>query len=145
MGANFERRRDDGHLVSTDRARIDLDLVHRWIAGEYWAPGIDRALFLRSLEPALCFGLFAPDGAPIGFARTITDFARFAWMSDVYVEPARRGRGLGRFLVESILAHPDLAGVARWVLGTRDAQGLYAKFGFAPAPEGRFMLRGPPP
>ena len=117
MSAAWERRRADGHVVSTDRARIDFDLAHRWVAAEYWSPGIERDRFLRSLEPALCFGLYAPDGGQIGFARVISDFARMAWLS-------------------------DLAGMPRWILNTRDAQGLYARFGFEPAPAARFMLRG---
>ena len=142
MSAAWERRRADGHVVSTDRARIDFDLAHRWVAGEYWSPGIERDRFLRSLEPALCFGLYAPDGGQIGFARVISDFARMAWLSDVVVEKARRGAGLGAFLIQSALDHPDLAGVPRWILNTRDAQGLYARFGFEPSPAGRFMLRG---
>lgn len=141
MSAAWERRRADGHVVSTDRARIDFDLAHRWVAGEYWSPGIPRDVFRRSLERAICFGLHAPDGAQIGFARVISDLARMAWLSDVVVEPARRGAGLGTFLIQSALAHPDLARIPRWILNTRDAQGLYARFGFAPAPEG-FMLRG---
>lgn len=145
MRAVWERRREDGHVVSTDRARIDFDRVHRWVAAEYWATGIDRALFLRSLEPALCFGLHAPDGALVGFARTISDFARFAWISDLVVERSRRGAGLGVFLAESVLAHPDLAGVKRWGLNTSDAQGLYARFGFVPAPADMIMLREPAP
>ena len=141
MSAAWERRRADGHVVSTDRARIDFDLAHRWVAAEYWSPGIERDRFLRSLEPALCFGLYAPDGGQIGFARVISDFVRMAWLSDVVVDPTRRGAGLGTFLIQSALAHPDVAAIPRWILNTRDAQVLYARFGFKPVPEG-FMLRG---
>ena len=142
--APWERRRDDGHVVTTDRERMDLDRIHRWIAAQYWAEGIDRDVFLRSLEPALCFALFAPDGAQLGFARVLSDFARVAWLSDVVVDPARRGAGLGTFLVESVLQYPPLAGIGRWGLNTRDSHSLYARFGFEPAPAGRFMLRGAP-
>jgi len=142
--AAWERRRDDGHVVSTDRARMDLDRVHRWVAAEYWSPDIDRALFLRSLERALCFGLFAPSGEQIGFARVLSDFARVAWLSDVVVDSARRGAGLGTFLVDSVLKYPPLAEIGRWGLNTRGSHSLYARFGFEPAPAGRFMLRGTP-
>jgi GNAT superfamily N-acetyltransferase len=142
--AAWERRRDDGHVVSTDRARMDLDRVHRWIAEQYWSPGIARDVFVRSLERALGFGLFAPDGEQIGFARVLSDYARVAWLSDVVVDARRRGAGLGAFLVESVLQYPPLAGIGRWGLNTRDSHSLYARFGFEVAPPGRFMLRGPP-
>ena len=137
--AAWERRRDDGHVVSTDRARMDLDRVHRWIAAQYWAPAIERGVFLRSLERALCFGLFEWD-RQVGFARVITDGATFAYLADVFVLPSHRGRGLARWLMECVRAHPELQGLRRFLLFTRDAHGLYARFGFEPLAQPEYAM-----
>jgi GNAT superfamily N-acetyltransferase len=98
----------------------------------------------RALEHALCFGLYR-GALQIGFARVVTDFARFAYLGDVFIVAGERGRGLGKRLVEHVLAHPELACVERWMLGTRDAHTLYERLGFARVPPGRFMVRPPPP
>lgn len=138
--------RADGLSVSDEAARLDRDRVHGWLAREsYWAKGIPRDLFERSLAGALCFGVYAPDGAQLGFARVITDRATFGYLGDVFVESASRGRGLSKFLLDTIFAHPDLQGFRRWSLVTGDAQGLYARYGFASlgAPE-RWMERSRP-
>jgi len=128
--------RDDSYFVSDERARLDLDRVHRWIAVEsYWAQGIPRELFERSVAGALCFGIYAANEGQVGFARCISDRATFGYLGDVYVDKAHRGKGLSKFLVATILAHPDLQGFRRWSLVTSDAHGLYAKFGFAPVAE----------
>jgi GNAT superfamily N-acetyltransferase len=122
--------RREPYEISTDPARIDLDVVHGYLAGEsYWAPGIPREVVRRSIAHALPFGLYAPAGQ-VGFARVVTDRATFAYLGDVFVLPAHRGRGLGVWLVSTVLAHPDLQGLRRWHLATRDAHGLYARFGF---------------
>lgn len=132
----------DGYLISTDR--IDLDAVHAFLATSYWASGISREVVERSARGSLCFSLFFGD-AQVGFARVVTDRATFAYLADVYVLPEHRGRGLSKWLMETITAHPDLQGLRRWLLATRDAHRLYAQFGFTglKAPE-RFMERHDP-
>ena len=122
--------RRDGFTISTDPARIDLDVVHSFLAGSYWAEGIPREVVLRSIEQAICFGLYH-EGRQIGFARVITDRATFAYLGDVFVLEAFRGRGLARWLLEVIHAHPELQGLRWWLLATRDAHELYRKAGYA--------------
>lgn len=118
--------------VSSDPARLDVDLVHRYLAEESsWARGIPRALLERALANSLCFGGYL-DGNQVAFARVVTDRATFANMVDVFVLPGQRGRGYSKLLVESVLAHPDLQGLRRFTLATADAHGLYARFGFTP-------------
>jgi GNAT superfamily N-acetyltransferase len=125
-----------GFAVSDDPGRLDLDMVHRYLAEEsYWARGRTRAAVERSVANSLCLGLYAPDGGQAGFARAITDRAVYAHLADVFVCPQHRGRGLGQALVAALLDHPELRQLACWTLSTRDAQGLYARFGFAPHPE----------
>jgi GNAT superfamily N-acetyltransferase len=117
--------------VTTDPARIDVDVVHRFLAEEsHWARGIDRAIVERALRHSLCFAALRA-GEQIGFARVVTDRATFAFVCDVFVLPGERGRGAARLLVEAILGHPDLQGLRRMALTSRDAQGLYERAGFA--------------
>ncbi|MFI5315254.1 MAG: GNAT family N-acetyltransferase [Myxococcota bacterium] len=115
--------------ITTDRAALDLDSIHAALAQTYWARGISRERVAKSLGESLCFGMFA-DGRQIGFARVVTDRATFAYLCDVYVLEEFRGRGLGKRLIESVRAHPDLRDLRRFVLWTRDAHGLYGHFGF---------------
>jgi GNAT superfamily N-acetyltransferase len=135
----------EGYVVSTDPARLDLDIVHRYLSeASYWARGIPRAVVEKSVAGSLPFGLYrrAPVGeAQVGFARVVTDAATFAYLADVFVLDAHRGRGLGRWLTACVLAHPDLQGLRRVLLTTQDAHGLYEQAGFvrAPFPE-RFMV-----
>ena len=124
----------NGYEISTDPARLDLDVIHRYLRGAYWSPGVPRDVVERSIARSLCFGLYAPDGAQAGFARVVTDGATFAWIADVFVLEPHRGRGLGVWLMETLLAHPDLQGLRRTVLATNDAHGLYERFGFEPLP-----------
>jgi GNAT superfamily N-acetyltransferase len=120
----------EGYEISTDPARIDRDLVHRFLSEEaYWARGIPRAVVDRSIENSLCFGLYRGT-EQVGFARVVTDRAAIAYLGDVFIVPGHRGRGLGTWLVETVLAHPDLQGLRRFMLGTADAHSLYERFGF---------------
>ncbi len=129
------------YTISTDPARLDLDVVHGWLAREsYWAAGIARDVVARSIAHSLPFGLYAPDGQ-VGFARVVTDRATFGYLADVFVLPAHRGRGLGVWLVETVLSHPELQGFRRWHLATRDAHGLYTRFGFVPSDRAVSMER----
>ena len=126
------------YLVSDERARLDLDLVHGFLTGSYWAPGIPREVVARSLEHSLPFGLYRVDGArerQVGFARVLTDRATFAYLSDVFVLEEERGRGLGEVLLECVHAHHELQGLRRWLLVTRDAQDFYRRLGWRVVPE----------
>jgi ribosomal protein S18 acetylase RimI-like enzyme len=115
--------------IDADRARLDMRVIHGFLAASHWARGIPMAVLQRAIKRSLPFGLYK-DGRQVGFARVVTDRATFAYLADVFVLEAERGQGLGRWLVESILAHPALQGLRRWLLGTRDAHGLYRKLGF---------------
>ena len=122
-----------GYEISTDRARVDVGLVHRFLSeSAYWALAVPYDVVARSIEASLCFGLYAPAGVQAGFARVITDTVSHAYLADVFVLPEHRGRGLGVWLVQTALAHPDVEQVDRVLLGTRDAHSLYARFGFGP-------------
>jgi GNAT superfamily N-acetyltransferase len=139
-----EHRRDQ-FLVSTDRARLDLDVIHGFLTNCYWAKGVPREVVERSIEHALCFGVYDGSGTQVGFARVISDFATIAYVGDVFVLDTHRGRGLGKWLMECITQHPALQSLRRWILTTRDAHGLYAQFGFTPvkAPERYMELHDP--
>ena len=131
----------DGFELSTDPARMDLDTVHGFIAQSYWGQGRTREVQRRAMENAICFGVFK-DGVQVAFARVITDKAVFAHLADVFVHPDWRGRGLSKWIMEAVDAHPDLQGLRRFMLATRDAHGLYAKYGFKPlADPGVYMER----
>jgi GNAT superfamily N-acetyltransferase len=119
------------YSISTDPWRLDIDAIHAYLTRSYWAKGISKELVSKALQNSLCLGLYA-GAAQIGFARVITDKATFAYLSDVYVLEEHRGRGLGKWLMSVIVAHPDLQGLRRFSLATRDAQGLYRQFGFVP-------------
>ena len=118
-----------GFTVSTDPARLDVDAFHAFLATSYWAEGIPRETVERSLRNSLCFGLYEGD-RQTGLARVVTDRVTFAYLCDVYVLPELRGRGLGIWLMECVMAHPDLQGLRRFSLVTRDAHELYRPFGF---------------
>lgn len=118
------------YLISTDPARLDLALIHDFLSRvSYWARGIPMDVVTRAVAHSLCFGLYAP-GGQIGLARVVTDRATVAYLADVFVLPEHRGRGLSKWLVETVVAHPELQGFRRFLLNTRDAHGLYRQFGF---------------
>ncbi|WP_053652244.1 GNAT family N-acetyltransferase [Micromonospora sp. NRRL B-16802] len=130
----FSSTRSDGHLISTDPARLDLDLVHRWLSTDaYWALGRDRETVVRAFAGSLPFGVYRPeDGRPVAVARVVTDGATFAWLCDVYVDRAARGIGLGGWLAEAVRDHLADLGVRRILLATNDAHQVYARVGFTP-------------
>jgi GNAT superfamily N-acetyltransferase len=127
--------------IDTNKTRLDVDLIHGYLRESYWAAGVPRDVVERSIEHSLCFGVYV-DGAQVGFARVITDYATFAYLADVFVLESFRGRGLAKRLMDTIVGHPRLQGLRRWALATRDAHGLYAQFGFTPlgSPD-RYMER----
>lgn len=135
-----EWRRGD-YLISTDTALLDLATVHGFLTTSYWAAGVPLDVVQRSIEHSLPFGLYHGD-RQIGFARVVSDRATFSYLADVFVLEAYRGQGLGHWLVETIIAHPELQGLRRWMLATRDAHALYRSAGFVPlrTPE-RWMER----
>jgi GNAT superfamily N-acetyltransferase len=125
------------YVISTDLHAIDREMVFRFLhENAYWSAGLPRELFDRSMESSLCFSAFAGnDGPQVGFARVVSDRATFAWLCDVFVLPEHRGRGVARRLMDAVMAHPDLVLVRNFLLATRDAHALYARYGFAPLAE----------
>jgi len=133
--------------ISTDPRRLQLAAIHAYLTRSYWSPGIPEDVVARAIANSLCFGLYvAGTGTQVGFARVITDKSSFAYLADVYVLEEHRGQGLSKRLVQAVLAHPELQGMRRFLLATRDAHGLYEQFGFkAPARPDNFMeIRTPP-
>lgn len=116
-------------LVTTDPARIDFKVVHEFLSRSYWAENIPRETMAKAIENSLSFSLFKDD-KQIGFARVVTDRSTYAYLADVFVLEAHRGQGLGVWFMSVLFAHPDLQGLRRFQLATRDAHGLYRKFGF---------------
>ncbi|MCE2793161.1 MAG: GNAT family N-acetyltransferase [Planctomycetota bacterium] len=138
MSAGDEAYRGE-YSISSDSAKLDVAVIHQFLSGSYWSPGLPLDVLQRALAGSLCFGLYHR-GVQVGFARVITDRATFAYLCDVFVLDSYRGQGLGRWLMEVVSSHPDLQGLRRMVLVTRDAHGLYEKFGFSPlAKPGGYM------
>ena len=121
----------EGYEISCERERLDLALIHGWLTQSYWSPGIPRATLEKALANSICFGIHGP-GGQVGFGRVITDRATFAYLADVFVLEAHRGRGLSKRLMDAVVAHAELQGLRRFMLATRDAHGLYAQYGFTP-------------
>jgi GNAT superfamily N-acetyltransferase len=122
----------EGYDISTDPSRLDIDAIHTYLTRSYWSPGIPREIVARAAANSLCFGLYeSASGAQVGFTRVVTDHATFAYLCDVYVLEAHRGRGLSKWMMRECLAHPALTGARRAMLATRDAHGLYRQVGFA--------------
>ena len=115
--------------VSTDKDRLDVDVIHGFLARSYWSPGIPRAVVERAIRNSLCFGVYR-GATQVGYARVVTDKATFAYLADVFILEAHRGIGLSKLLMQCIVGHEELQGLRRFLLGTRDAHGLYRRFGF---------------
>jgi len=128
--------------ISTDPDRLDVDLIHHFLSEHsYWARGRPLEVMRRAIANSICFGAYQ-DGRQVGFARVVTDRATFAWLADVFVVEEERGRGVGKALLAAVMEHPELQGLRRMFLATRDAHGLYAQFGFQPLDDqSRFMVR----
>lgn len=128
--------------ISCDRARMDVDVIHGFLSQDaYWAKNVPREVVERAIAHSLCVGAFDGD-AQVGFARVITDYATFAYIADVFVLPSHRGRGISKEIMNAIVTLPELRGLRRWHLVTRDAHSLYAQFGFTPLDEPtRHMMR----
>ena len=130
------------YFISTDKSRLDLTVIHDFLTKSYWAAGIPIETMKKSIEHSLAFGVYK-DGKQVGFARVITDFATFAYIGDVFILEDYRGQGLSKWLMEVIADYPELQGLRRWVLLTRDAHRLYRKTGFTePQNPERYMEKG---
>ena len=129
----------DGYEISNDRSRLDIDLIHGFLSCSYWAQGIPRTVVEKSIRNSFCFGVYFGE-QQVGFARVVSDFATVAYLADVFIVPDHRARGLAKWLTQTIVDHPELQGLRRFLLATQDAHQLYAQFGFRPLsnPE-RFM------
>lgn len=141
-------RTKPGFLISTDQRLLDIETVHNYLGREsYWAKGISREKVERSIQHSLCFGVYVASDDPVkqvGFARAITDFSTYAYLADVFILPEFQGQGLGTWLVKTILEHPELQGIRRWTLYTKDAHDLYRRFGFEAEPDPqRYMIYRP--
>ncbi len=122
-------------VISTDRGRLDRDAIYRFLSEDaYWSRGVPREVVERAIENSMCFGAYRADEL-VGFARVVSDRATFAWLCDVFVLPKERGLGIGKRLIEAVMSAPDLRGVRNFLLATRDAHSLYARFGFQPLTE----------
>ncbi len=120
----------NGYRISDTNEDMDVEAIHKYLSQSYWASNIPVEVLRRSIKNSLCFGVFLESGEQVGFARTVTDKATFAYLADVFVLEQHRGKGLSRWLMNEIIQHPQLQGLRRMVLATRDAHGLYEKFGF---------------
>ena len=128
--------------ITTDKSHLDLNVIHGYLADSYWSPGISREKVATAIEHSLCWGLFEDD-RQIGFARVVTDQSSFAYLADVFILPECQGRGLGKRLVEAVVADDRLRGLRRFMLATRDAHGLYEQYGFERvADPSKLMVKG---
>ena len=135
---------DGPYQVSTDISKLDVNVIHKYLSEEsYWAKGIPKDVLEKAIHNSMCFGLYY-NAEQIGFARAVTDKATFAYVADVFVLPAYRGKGLSKWLMQTIQAHPELQNLRRWILTTKDAHSLYEQLGWTRVPEDymyRFMMR----
>ena len=129
------------YRLSFDPSAMQVEAIHAFLAQSYWSPGIPRAMVERAIGGSLCIGAFAADGAQVGFARVVTDRATFAYLADVYVLEAHRGHGLASRMVRALHDHPDLQGLRRWMLATRDAHPLYAALGWTPIEDSSLFMQ----
>jgi GNAT superfamily N-acetyltransferase len=127
----YRRWQRDEYIVSNDPARLQLDVIHRFLTHSYWAQNIPRELVARSIDGSVAYGIYHQDGDQVGFARVVTDRATFGYLADVFVLEEHRSRGLATWLMQCILETPELADFRRWLLITRDAHALYRGVGFA--------------
>lgn len=134
------------YIISTDPSRFDIGLIHRFLSEEsYWAKGVPRDVVERAFSNSINFGVFHAVDGQVGYARVVSDHATFAYLADVFVLESHRGKSLSKILIKAVLAHPELQGLRRWALATRDAHDLYRQFGFTlPKVDNRFMERVDP-
>ena len=129
------------YYISTDKLKLNLDLIHGFLTESYWAKGIPKSVVQKSIENSICFGAFEPKGQQVGFARVVTDKATFAYLADVFVLEAHRGQGISKLLMDAYVSHPDLQGLRRQMLATSDAHELYKKYGFEPINQPEILMQ----
>ena len=120
---------NNGYVITTDKQKMDVEAIHHYLTNSYWAAGIPKSVVEKSIANSLCFAILY-NGAQVGFARLVTDMATFAYLADVYILEEHRGKGLSKWMMETIQSQPGLQGFRRWLLATRDAHGLYKQFGW---------------
>ncbi|MCG9558936.1 GNAT family N-acetyltransferase [Vibrio kanaloae] len=130
-----------GFRISTNNDELDLNVIHQFISTSYWAQGIPKSTLEKAVLNSFCFGVFESSGSQVGFARLITDKATFAYLADVFILESHRGIGLSKWLVKTIVEHPELQGLRRMVLATRDAHGLYSQYGFKPIENPEILMQ----
>ncbi|TMO74253.1 GNAT family N-acetyltransferase [Pseudoalteromonas sp. S3785] len=118
--------------ISTDKTKLNMSVIYNFIANSYWAKGIPKSVMQKAIDNSMCFGVYNADNEQVGFARVVTDNATFAYLADVFIIPNLQGNGLSKLLVKTIVEHPELQGLRRFLLATSDAHGLYAQYGFKP-------------
>ncbi len=129
------------YRISTELSEMDIDVIHTFISKSYWAKDIPKPVLQKALAHSLCFGVFTSGNQQVGFGRLITDRATYAYLADVFIVDEYRGLGLSKALMTNIVSHPDLQGLRRMVLSTRDAHGLYEKFGFTQVPNPEALMQ----
>lgn len=129
------------YYISTDKEQLDIVLIHGFLSQSYWSPDIPLETLQRAIENSICFGAFHESGTQVGFARAVSDKATFAYMADVFVLPEFRGKGISNLIMEAYANHPELQGLRRHMLATRDAHGLYRKFGFTAVPNPEILMQ----
>lgn len=132
---------EETFYISTDKSRLDLEMLYSFLTESYWSPGIPMETVKKAIENSICFGAYDAEGKQVGFARAVTDKASFAYLADVFVQPDYRGKGISRLIMEAYTAHPDLQGLRRHMLATRDAHELYKKYGFVPVPNPEILMQ----
>ena len=130
----------DEYQISTDKNRLDVELIYKFLTTSYWSPGIQRDEVNAKINGAECFGLYNHQGAQLGFARVITDYVAFGYLADVFILDEARGQGLGKWLVRCTQNHPRLKTLRRWLLATKDAHTLYAQCNFTPLQDPNFFM-----
>ncbi|KPZ52641.1 GNAT family N-acetyltransferase [Pseudoalteromonas sp. P1-25] len=118
--------------ISTDKSKLNMSVIYNFIANSYWAKGIPKSVMQKAIDNSMCFGVYSAHNEQVGFARVVTDNATFAYLADVFIIPNLQGNGLSKLLVKTIVEHPELQGLRRFLLATYDAHGLYAQYGFKP-------------
>lgn len=127
----YEVKKED-FSISTDKTKLNIGIIYNYLCKEsYWAKNIPMKTVKKSIKGSCCFGVYHKS-EQVGFARVVTDHATFGYIADVFILDEYRGKGLSKWLMETIMNHPELQGLRRWMLATRDAHGLYAQFGFLP-------------
>lgn len=135
----YEYQKDE-YIISTDKTKLQFDVIHGFLSTSYWSPNVPIEIVKRAAEHSLTLGIYKNE-IQVGYARIISDFATFAYLADVFVLESERGKGISKWLMECITQFPDLQGLRRWMLATRDAHGLYAQFGFTPLDKPEIMMQ----